>query len=90
MVNVVVTLVESMRVGGPARKNKATIAISAIDVAPLVDFQPDPRMAKGCPARNVACTVAGHTIRLDRHGFRLVDHGRAISNRGSEVQPDQK
>ena len=90
MVNGGVTLHESVRVSGPARKNKATIAISAIDIAPVVYFQPDPRMAKGCPAGNIACTVAGNTTGLDCNGFRLVDHCRAISNRDRAVQPDQK
>lgn len=79
-----------MRVGGPARKDKTTITVSAIDIAPLIDLEPDPRMAKGSPSRNIACTIAGHTTCLDRHGFRLVDHGRAISNRDRDAQPDQK
>ena len=79
-----------MRVCGSSRKDKATIAISAIDIAPVVDLQPDPRMAKGCPAGDIACTVAGNAIGLDGHGFGLASHGRAISNRGSGVQPDQK
>ena len=90
MVNSPVTLKESMRVGGPTRQDKATIAVSAIHIAPGVYLQPNAGMAKGRPAGNVACAVAGHTTRLDGYGFRLVDHGRAISNHASEAQPDQK
>ncbi len=90
MVNSIVTLKESMRVGGSTRKDKATIAIPAIHIAPVVYLQPNSGMAKGRPAGNVACAVAGHTTRLDGYDFRVVDHARAISNRASEAQPDQK
>ena len=72
MVNSVVTPNASMRVCGSSRKDKATIAISAIDIAPVVDLQPNPRMAKGCTAGDITSTVARNTTVLDRHGFRLV------------------
>lgn len=90
MVNGAVTPNASMRVGGPTRQNKAPIAISAIHIATFIDFQPHARVAKGGPARDVACAVASNAAGLDGHDFGLVDHARAISNRGDGVQPDQK
>ena len=73
-----------------ARKDEALVAIAAIDIAALIDFEPDSRMTKGGPGRNVACAVAGDPAGFHGHGFRIVDHGRGISNRYRAAQPDQK
>ena len=80
----------SVRVRRAACKDEALVAIAAIDIAALVDFEPDSRVAKGSSPRDVAGTVAGDPARFDGYGFRIVDHGRGISNRRGAAQPDQK
>ncbi len=79
-----------MRVRGAACKDKPLVTIAAIDIAALVDFEPDSRMPKGSSARNVTGAVAGDPAGFHGHGFRIVDHGRGISNRCGGAQPGQK
>ena len=79
-----------MRVDTAARKDEASITIAAIDMAALIDFQPDARMAKRSTVWNVAGAIAGDPAGRNSHCFGLVDHGRGISNRRCGAQPDQK
>ena len=79
-----------MRVRRAAGKDEALVAIAAIDIAALINLKPDPRVPQGGSARNVACPVAGNPAGFHGHGFRIVDHGRGISNRRGDAQPDQK
>ena|GEM_PF-4871 len=67
-----------------ADQDEAAIAIAAIDITLLVDFQPDAGMAKGW--RNVARAIAGDTARLDMSCFGLVGHARPDSKPMTPLQ----
>src|ERR1043165_9348867 len=68
-------------VRGPALQDEALVAIAAIDIALLVDLQPDARMAER--GRNVRGAVAGDARAFGvgdfgREGI-IVGHGRALA-----------
>ena len=69
-----------MLVCGAASQNKAPVTIAAFHHPAIVYFKPDTRVAKGQAAWNVAGAVAGNAARFDGDGFRMIDHGPALSN----------
>jgi hypothetical protein len=73
----------SMRAGisGPALEDETPVAIAALDIAPLINFKPDARMAKCGPAGNIAGTIARDPMAGDDKGVCGYSHaGVAISN----------
>ena len=60
-------------VGGAADQHEAAVAIAAIDIAMLVDFQEHARMAER--GGNVTRTVAGDAGLGDSKDFGRLDHG---------------
>ena len=65
--------------GRPALEDETTIAIAAVDVTLLVDFQPDTRMAERRravvrPATNIAGPVAPDARAVDEGCFRYIVH----------------
>ncbi len=72
-------------VGGPAFEHEAAIAIAAIDIAMLVDLEPDTRMAErgGAiigAAANGAGAVAADAARGDLDDFGRCDAHAAADN----------
>lgn len=66
------------RIRWPADQNEPPVAIAAIYRAALINFQPDPRMAK---SRGHVCStaVAGNAVCADKDGFWRVDHAERLA-----------
>ena len=74
-------------IGSTAGQYEAPVAITAIDIAALVDLQPDARVAERGAAGQIARPVAGDAGMGDAGGFRRGLHERVISNGFQRFQP---
>jgi hypothetical protein len=61
-------------VSSAADKHKPPVTIAALDIAALINFKPDARMAKRGTARNIAGTIAGDAAGFDFNGLGCLDH----------------
>lgn len=75
-----------MLVCGAASQNKAPVTIATFDHPAIVNFKPDTGVTKGEAAGNIARAVAGNAARFDGDGFRVINHGPALSNGGPTAQ----
>ena len=60
-----------------ALQHEALVAVAAIDIAMLVDFQPDARMAQRGATPDIGGAIAGNASGGDGDGFGRLDHDRA-------------
>ena len=69
-------------IGWPAAQHETPVAIPAIDVAMIIDFEPDARVTERGAAGNIACSVAANAGSWGEYGFgRLVHAVRLASPR---------
>jgi hypothetical protein len=73
-------------IGTAAHQNEASVAISAVGIATIVNLQPDARMAK-CRG-NVACSVAHDSGTVGTYDFRLIGHPLLLATGKTGVQHD--
>lgn len=58
-------------------QHETPVAIGAIDMSPLVDFQPDARMTQGGTACNIGSPIAADAGGAGKDCFGCFDHGPA-------------
>lgn len=68
-----------------ADQDEAAIAITAIDIARLVDLQEDARMAQGSATGNVGRAIASDAGMRDADDFGRCDHAGAIARRVGRI-----
>ena len=69
-----------------ACQHEAPITIAAIDVAVLIDFQPDARVAQRSPAGDAAGPITFDAVAGGQDGFRCVAHAHALAATAAEFQ----
>ena len=67
-------------IGRAAAQHEAAVAIAAIDIAVLIDFQPDAWVAKGGTGANIGRAVAFDARGIGVDDFRRLDHGLCVTN----------
>ena len=72
------------RVGDAADQHEPTITIAAVDIAMVIDFKENARMAER--GGNIARSVTGNAGLGDSDDFGRLDHGRGISSADAAPQ----
>ena len=79
------------RLIGPIRRaapqHETAVAIAAIDIAVLVDFEPDARVTERCTAGNVVGAIALDAVTGGQDGFGRIGHGCPLAPVSAEFQP---
>jgi hypothetical protein len=62
-----------------ALQDEAAVAVAAVNIFPIINFQPDTRVAKGSPSGNIAGPITRNAALGHSNGFGRVIHGLAVS-----------